>query len=60
MIIKHYFFTPEYTVSFDFESAVVWGKADALDLISDYRLEGRHIAYTRNNAFEQWEIEELE
>lgn len=60
MIIKHYFFTPEYTVSFDFDSSVVWGQADALDLISDYRLEGRRIVYTRNNAFEQWEIEELE
>lgn len=60
MIIKHYFFSPEYTVSFDFDSSAVWGKADTLDLISDCRQEGRQIAYTRNNAFEQWEIEELE
>lgn len=60
MIIKHYLFTTEYTVSFDFDSFAIWSKADALDLISDYRQEGRQIAYTRNNAFEQWEIEELE
>lgn len=60
MIIKHYFFSSEYTISFDFDSCAVWRKADALDLISDYRLEGRQIIYTRNNAFEQWEIKELE
>lgn len=60
MIIKHYFFSPEYTVSFDFDSFAVWSKADALDLISDCWREGRQIAYTRNNAFEQWEITELE
>lgn len=60
MIIKHYFFSPEYTIDFDFDSSAVWNKLDALTLISDCRQEGRHIAYTRNNAFEQWEIGELE
>lgn len=60
MIIKHYFSSPEYIVSFDFDSIAVWNKADALGLIFDYRQDGRHIIYTWNNAYEQWEIEELE
>lgn len=57
MFIKHYFYTPDYEVAFDFDSQLVWNKIDAMDLLMDYRSEGRKIVYSRNQAFEMWEIE---
>lgn len=57
MFIKHYFYTPDYEVAFDFDSQAIWNKIDAMDLLTDCRSEGRKIAYSRNYAFEMWEVE---
>ncbi len=59
MIIKHYFSPSEYIVYVGSDSAK-WVQADALKFIADCWREGRHMVYTRNDTFQQWEIKELE